>query len=306
MGGVCDVCRQGRVSLFRTIAGVDYFACDACGSIVADRAGLRRGEQDISRKYDESYWQAELSAARERSFGSSLLRIAELFRMARRPLTRVLDVSAGDGSLLTALEVVLPELSEVFHGIEPFPPPEVYRTTHRNYRVGHVHDLDGAFDGGVCIEVIEHLFPDTLAEMIGALAAKSNPGAVYYFNSAQPSFVVERDNAYLDPFERGHVASYSVAGLRALFAGAGFTVQTLPGRDWAFLAEYGPFEVLTTDQMFTRLWYPVEANMAALRGCRLGPMMIAAGLESARCYLEAATAAERTRWALCLQAAQRA
>lgn len=302
MTGLCELCRRGTMSLFRTVDGVDYLACNACESILADRTALDRGGTDLSRKYDDSYWRNEVSAARERSFGSSLLRVAELFRMARIPLRRIVDISAGDGSLLTALDLLLPEISDMFYGIEPFPPPLAFRSSHRNYRVGHVHDLDGTFDGGVCIEVIEHLFPDTLAELLRTLATKSNPGAVYYFNSAQPSFVIERDLGYLDPFGRGHVASYSVEGVRPLFAAAGFTVQTLPGRDWAFLAEYGRYEVETTDQMLTRMWHPIEANMVRLRPCRFGPMFIAAGIESARCYLEAATAVERTRWALSLQA----
>jgi hypothetical protein len=39
------------------------------------------------------------------------------------------------------------------------PAAPAFRAKHPNYRVGFLRDLDGKFDGGVCIEVIEHLPP---------------------------------------------------------------------------------------------------------------------------------------------------
>src|SRR3712207_8666216 len=42
--------------------------------------------------YDEDYWAEELKAARERGYGASLIRLAEVFHYARRPVRRFLDV----------------------------------------------------------------------------------------------------------------------------------------------------------------------------------------------------------------------
>src|SRR3712207_8677462 len=44
-----------------------------------------------------------------------------------------------------------------------------------------------------CIEVIEHLSPAILKEVIKQLAGVAEDGAVFYFNSAQPTFVKNED-----------------------------------------------------------------------------------------------------------------
>lgn len=128
-----------------------------------------------------------------------------MFLLARWPIHAFLDIGAG--YLLDALETLLPELSGMFHAVELFPPPMPHRTNHPNYVIGSVGDLNRNFDAGVCIEVIEHLTPATLAKLVRQLAQRSNPDALYLFNSAQPSFVETQDRGYLDPLKRGHVVS---------------------------------------------------------------------------------------------------
>jgi hypothetical protein len=299
----CDVCRQASISHFADVEGIPYNKCEGCSSIYADESKFYENGSSNSRKYDESYWEFEVESAKERSYGSSLIRVAEVFIMACRPIRGFIDISSGGGALLDALSFLLPEIADVFYGNEPFPPPPPYRSKHKNYYVGYIEEIDRKFDGGVCIEVIEHLFPDTLRALLSRLASRSNEGALYYFNSAQPSFVIERDFGYLDPFERGHVASYSVAGAQQLFAEAGFSVYELPGRDWGFFAEYTPSigrRTETLDSLFNRLWNPQPENLELLKSCKFGNFFLSAGREGARCYLEAATADERTKWALSL------
>jgi len=141
------------------------------------------------------------------------------------------------------------------------------------------------YDAGVCIEVIEHLTPRTLRALVAQLAARSRPGSLYLFNSGQPTFVEQEDPAYLDPHRRGHVVSYSVAGAASIFNPAGFNVIALPGRYWAFLAEYGPLQSIDEDALISRLWHPLPENEAMLRGARFGPLMRSAGIDTARAYL---------------------
>jgi hypothetical protein len=284
----CPLCPTGILQPLRMVDGVAYLHCDGCGSILAERAFMARAMAGEARNYDDSYWAEEMAAVQERNHGASLIRIAEVFHYARRPIRRFLDVSTGAGTLLDAAAELLPEIADTFWGIEPFPPPPQYRARHPQYRIGFLRDLDGRFDGGTCIEVIEHLPPEVLKAMLAELAAVSEPGALWYFNSAQPSFVLRDDPGYLDPHSRGHVASYSVEGLRHVFAAAGFTLHALPGRDWAFLAEYGEHPAQDANALLDRVWTMLPENRHWLDSARFGPLLRAAGQEGARCYLEGA------------------
>ena len=286
----CPLCRTGALRPFRDVEGVPYGRCDGCGSILAECAFLERAMAGEGRRYDDSYWTEEIGAARHRGHGSSLIRLAEVFLYARRPIRRFLDVSCGAGTLLDAAAALLPEIAGTFHGIEPFPPPEEHRARHPNYRVGHLSDLEGRFDGGTCIEVIEHLPPVILEAMLRDLAAVSEPDALWYFNSAQPGFVEATDPGYLDPHRRGHVASYSLAGLAHPFRAAGFTLHALPGRDWAFLAEFGAHPPQDGDALLTRIWTALPENRALLERGAYGALLLAAAVEGGRCYVEAAKA----------------
>jgi hypothetical protein len=259
----------------------------ACGSICVDRDQIERRQQP-QRIYDDSYWGEELSAARERSYGSSINRVAETLLYARIPVRNFLDIGSGPGYLVDALSALLPQFSSSIHGIELFPPPAGLRSSHPNYIVGSVGDLRMTISAGVCIEVIEHLYPETLEQLLQQLATKCEPQALIYFNSAQPQFVDQEDPGYLDPFGRGHIISYSLEGLRPIFRRYGFSVFRMPGRTWGFLAEFHSRETTEPDAeaLLTRVWTADPANIQMLRSNTFGPMLHTAGIEAARCYLE--------------------
>jgi SAM-dependent methyltransferase len=282
----CPVCGAAAAAPFRMVEDVDYFKCRSCGSLFADPAFLDRAARGEAQTYQAAYWEAEMKSARERCYGAGVARVAETLLYCRRPVRRFLDVGAGSGLLLDAMAALLPSATDVFHAVDMFPPPAPYRTTSANFTKGRISDLTGPFDAGICVEVIEHLVPSMLRGLLDELAAVSAPGALYLFNSGQPDFVENEDPGYLDPHKRGHIVSYSVAGARAIFQPAGFNVIGLPGRDWAFLAEYGPPEQVSFDALYTRLWTPDPENLAMLRRDPFGNLLYATGLDSARCYLE--------------------
>ena len=294
---LCPIC-QNQASHRRDVDAVAYFQCLTCETLFAHPDFLAAVDAGAVGNYRVSYWEQELAAARERSFGSGVARMAETLRMARTPVRRALDIGSGPGFLLDALAELVPSLAERVHGVERFPPPPRQRSLSPNYHIGSVSDLEGPFDAGVCIEVIEHLTPTLLADLLGQLAAKSSPGALYFFNSAQPSFVEAVDPGYLDPRGRGHVVAWSLAGARIVFERAGFNVIALPGRDWAFLAEFGPPRSVDADRLSDWLWRPTPENIALVRKDRFGALFETIGLECARCYLESGVAEQRTRWAL--------
>lgn len=301
-GRPCPVCLAGHMAPFRVVEGVGYDRCLACGSIVAEEAFLARVAAGEARRYDEDYWTSELAAARERGYGNSVPRVAELFFYARRPLRRLLDVSAGGGFLLDAITVLLPSFGTQMRAIEPFPPPEPFRTRHPGYQIGFLHEIDGAFDAGTCIEVIEHIAPEALWGMVRDLARVAAPGSVWYFNSAQPESDFVQSGDYLDPHRRGHIASYSLAGLRPMFATAGFALQPLPGRDWAFLAIRDGEEARDAEGVLQWVWNPLPENMAALASEPFGALMRTIGTEAAVAYAMSAIADARAKWALGLEA----
>jgi hypothetical protein len=299
----CLVCLRGPTAFYREVEGVAYFRCEPCGSLFADPDFISKVESGEVVNYRSPYWDSELKAARERNTGASLARVAETIRFCRIPVRRLIDIGTGAGGLLDALSELLPEMSDRFYGIELFPPAPALRSLHRNYRLGTLDGMAETFEAGVCIEVIEHLTPSMLRGLVAQLARRAASGALFLFNSAQPSFVEQHDPGYLDPRGRGHIVSYSVAGATRIFAESGFHLIPLPGRDWAFLAEFSDTPPkLGIDAMFERLWSPNPDNMAMLAGAKYGQLMISMGLESARAYLEHATAHERTLWALALDA----
>jgi hypothetical protein len=297
----CAVCGNAESRPFREVDGIGFHKCAACGSIFADPAFLARVDAGLVGNYHEDYWASEMSAATERCYGSTLVRVAETFYYARKPIRRFIDVGAGSGLLLDALGSLLPSLRGMFYGVELFPPPVENRSTHPNYRIGQLGDLDEKFDAGVCIEVIEHLTPATLRLLGRQLAARSTDGALYYFNSGQPSFVEHEAPGYLDPLKTGHIVAYSIEGLESVFNPLGFNVIALPGRRWACLLEYGPVEAVTCADLFNRIWHPLAENMASLAADPFGDLFRTMGQESARGFLEFATAEERTKWAVSLR-----
>jgi hypothetical protein len=111
-----------------------------------------------------------------------------------------------------------------------------------------------------------------------------------------PDYVINEDRGYLDPLRRGHIVSYSLPGLAHIFEPHGLRVQTLPGKSFAFVAEFLPG---TTNDFEHRIYHPLAENTSLLQESGL---LYQAAFESARAYLyysmhltKAASAPEPTR-----------
>ena len=287
---LCPVCEGGRSHFHAQVDGYAYFRCTACSSLHIDSETLRAIDAGIStRIYDAAYWKEELAAARQRAAGESLVRAGEAILYAQRPVKRFLDVGAGPGFLLDALTKRFPGAAGVFYAVELFPPEE--HSTHPNYLIGNVGDLADRFDAGVCIEVVEHLTPCMLKGLATSLAKISEPKSLWLFNTGMPEFVLEHDPAYLDPKRRGHIVSYGLLGLEHIFAPLGFRISQVPGKNYAWIAEYQAGDDVQSIENRS----PVPENEALLRECGL---LHQAAFESARASLYMEQMLERTRWAL--------
>ncbi len=291
----CPICTTGVSSFFEAIDGFDYMQCTHCGSlhiasdVIAEIDGGRS-----TRLYDEAYWQEELRAARERAAGAGLVRAGEAILYTRREVKRFLDIGTGPGYLLDELARHFPERSDMFYGIELFPPVE--HSLHPNYRVGEVGELDMMFDAGTCVEVIEHLTPRMLVRLVASLAKVSNPGSTWFFNTGMPDYVINEDRAYLDPLHRGHIVSYSPMGLAHIFEPHGFKVRTVPGKSYAFLAEFRPPD--EPGDFSQRIYQPLPENRSLLEQSGL---LYQAAFEAARASYYRSEYLARTQWALSLQ-----
>lgn len=284
----CPVCETGASKFHARIDGYDYFQCTSCSSLYIDCVTLDRIDAGQStRVYDESYWNEELRSARERAGGVSLVRAGEAILYARRPVERFLDVGTGPGYLLDALVHHFPAHPDMFHGVELFPPEE--HSTNPNYRVGDVADLRGTFDAGTCIEVAEHLTPRMLKNVARGLAAISGPGTLWLFNTGMPEYVIEQDPGYLDPLRRGHIVSYGLRGIGHIFEPFGFRISPIPGRSYAWYAEYKPVEAPGFDE---RVYRPLSGNRRLLEESGL---LFQAAFESARAALYMQTAWAQAR-----------
>lgn len=279
----CPVCGAGASKFHARIDGYDYFQCVDCKSLHIDRATLEMIDAGQStRVYDENYWNEELRSARERADGVSLVRAGEAIMYARRPVERFLDIGTGPGYLLDALARHFPTHLDMFYGVELFPPEA--HSTNPNYLVGDVADLRGTFDAGVCIEVAEHLTPGMLKNMARGLAAISKPGTLWLFNTGMPEYVIAQDPGYLDPLRRGHIVSYGLRGIACLFEPFGFRVSSIPGKSYAWYAEFRPVETPGFDE---RVYQPLPENRRLLEESGL---LFQAAFESARAamYMHAA------------------
>ena len=281
--------------MYREIDGHLYYTCAGCDSIHIDPrviVAMDNGSAMVG-EYGEAYWEEERRSALERAAGVSLCRLGEAILYCRRDVHRFLDIGTGPGFLLSKVQELLDPTAQIFHGVEKFPPP--YAVRGANFHEGGIETLQGPFDAGVCIEVLEHLTPRMLESLIKGLAAISAPGSFWLFNTGMPDYVRNEDPAYLDPTRRGHIISYSLAAVTQIFQRHGFRVGALPGKSFAFFAEYKPSEEPSFD---VRIYQPLPHNSALLG--RNG-LLYHAAFETARSYLYAAGYLERTRWALSLQ-----
>ena len=279
---LCPICDSDGLQFYKKIEEFNYYECQHCESLMIDPEVLESIDQGrtITRDYDDNYWKSELAAAKERSFSSSLARVAELYLYASKPINKFVDIGTGPGFLLDALSEFLPVSSSKFFGCELFP-PSVY-SQHPNYFVGSLGDMPHQFDAGVCVEVVEHLTPNMLRKLATDLAAKSTPNSIFLFNTGLPSFVKNHDPGYLDPTIRGHIVSYGIEGLKTIFNPLGFEITQIDGKEWAFLAEYAPTEIYSSTEV--RIWKACPENVRVLQDRIRGNLLWVLGLDTARAY----------------------
>lgn len=280
----CVLCSQDA-PLLRVVDGVDYYECRDCDFIFADPLLIARIDQGLaSREYDEDYWQSELASARQRSFGSSLARLAEAMLYCSIPINRFIDIGTGPGYLLDAVSLHLPSRADVFYGVEKFPPLPEFRSSSPNYLCADLADVDMKFECGLCVEVIEHLTPAMARGLAAAIASVSVPGSLYLFNTGLTDYVRHEDPGYLDPFKRGHVTCWSVKAARRIFEPEGFIVRPLPGKSWAFVIEMPGAKEHMERPLTDRIWTADARNVDILSDTKMGDVMYILGRESARAY----------------------
>ena len=275
----CGVCGE-QAPLWQVVDGLEFSDCPACGSIAMREEDLRLVDAgEFDRKYDRQYWSDELSAAKERSWGASLARASEAMLLCRRQIHRFLDIGCGPGYLLDSLSYFLPSSKDKFFGVERFAPEA--RTSHPGFIDGSVAELPHRYDTGVCIEVIEHLTPTMLRQLVRDLARISLPDSFFIFNTGMSQFVRSECPTYIDPLKRGHIVSWGFAALEQIFREEGFRVHRLGNREWAFAAEYLPDDDLPVS---ARIWEPAKGNRALFDDPVTGTAMFILARESMRAY----------------------
>jgi len=297
----CLVCKSKNAKKYNKVDGVTYFECDICACIFADQNTIINKHQD----YSLDYWKTEISSSRERSYGISLALCAEVFILSSVRIETFLDIGTGPGYFLDAVSILMPNYKELFYGVEKFPPQLNFVSNHQNYITGDlskINLINKKISGGICVEVIEHLYPNDLENLAENLAKISQDGALYIFNSGQPDYVKYEDFKYLDPYIRGHVVSYSIKSLEYIFNKYGFKITSIPGRTWAFIAEYNPMRTLeaTADAFSKLVWLGLDENIKKLQDNGFGPLMHILGVNSLRASVESQVVKERTLWALSL------
>ncbi len=267
----CLVCDSPCV-FFRSVDESNFFLCTGCGLIQLDSGTIERIDAgELTFKYEKEYCGREMIAARERAFGVALARAAEVFFCSRRPIDRFLDIGSGPGLFLDAVSVYLPYISNRFYAIERFSPPG--HTQHSNYRVGRVTDYPSDwFDGGMCIEVFEHLTPRMVDSLLREIAIVSRSEACFLINTGLATYTRDECPEYLDPLRRGHIMSWTVAAVDRLARPHGLIASTIPGRNWCFLLEKAD---TPRPSISDRLAQPLRENMAALNQPEMGASPIA-------------------------------
>ena len=288
---VCPVCSVGNSTHYGDIDGFAYYQCDSCQSLCIDPSILSSIDEGRTlRPSDEGYWKMESDSARMRASGESLTRAGEAILYARRPVHRFLDVGAGGGFLLDELIRLYPEEKTLFHAVELYPSPQ--HSVHENFKIGSVATLEGKFDAGVCIEVLELLTPKNLESLVSDLSRVSEIDSLWLFNTDMPDFVIRGKNpGDLAPLSRGHIMAYSLKGLSPIFEKYGVKIQECPGKSFSFIVEFRPSVELPFEQRFT---LPLEYNKRLLTKSGL---LYQASFESARSYFYFHEFLERTKWA---------
>ena len=300
-GGQCPVC-SATSNHYAIVEGFDYFECSGCGIIHIDPAVIADIDNGRElRSYDGNYWQSELIAARERGRSAGIARLTEAIYLCQRPVEQVIDIGAGAGCLLDEMTRLLPKKSNRIWGIELFPPPAEWRTHSPQYVQGTIATLaDKTFDAGLCMEVVEHLTPSMVHNLLKELADRSNEHACFVFNTGLVGFVKKENPGYLDPVGRGHIVSWTVEAFNVLGRQFGLQALPLPGREWAFLVEKATMELPNIEY---RLFHPLPENLAFLGDGEPGASLLSTlAQDSVARFFYYDQYHERTGWALRLKA----
>jgi hypothetical protein len=286
MNQVCPCCNTSIIKLFVQKDSYDYYQCRACESIFIAPEILAEIDNGLNLvTYDESYWNAELASSLDRSYGIALARMSEVFYYARTKINKFIDIGTGPGYFLDSVKKYLPDHANVFYGIEKFPPSDLHqRTNHPNYFVGDMDLFENEkFDAGMCIEVIEHITPTMLKDLLKNLSLKCNNNALFLFNTGMPEYVTKENMNYIDPCKRGHIVSYSLKAIDHLATPFGFKAYAIKGKTWAFILEYNPTHNVKMD-MVDRIWTAVPENLQTLTDKNMGSVIKLLGLETSRAY----------------------
>jgi 2-polyprenyl-3-methyl-5-hydroxy-6-metoxy-1,4-benzoquinol methylase len=178
----------------------------------------------------------------------------------------VLDVGFGRGEFLELLR----DLGIDAMGIEPVPAlVEAARTRGLRAEVGsafeYLGDLDdGALGGLVMIQVIEHLAPQHVIDVVRLASAKVRPGGRVVVETVNPTSLYTYAHAFwVDP---DHVRPVHPAFLRFLFAEAGFATVEFVER--SPVPEDESLELLPgDDELVKRL----NVNFERINGLLFGP-----------------------------------
>jgi hypothetical protein len=122
-----------------------------------------------------------------------------------------------------------------------------------------------------------------ITSLFADLAAKSHPNSLYIFNTGLPPYIKNEDPGYLDPLVRGHIMGWSLKGLQILAQPLGFKILPIPGKTWAFLAEYRPTHNFN-GALPDRIWTALPENVKVLKDKQTGDLMYVLGMDTARAY----------------------
>jgi hypothetical protein len=280
----CPVCYNENSNFFIKVIEHSYYLCSNCNVIFISPEVLDKMDNGYSIvDYKGEYWNEELRAAKERSWGNALARVAEVFLYARLPIKKFIDIGSGPGYILDAISHQLPSSSDIFYACELFPPAEEYCTKNKNFIRGNFKSTNFSFDAGSCIEVIEHLTPAMVKQIFSDMALKSEINSIYIFNTGLVDYIKNEDIGYLDPYVRGHVMGWSIKALQILAQPFGFQIYPIPGKTWAFIAEYRPDHNFKNN-IVDRIWHVVPENKSILSDSKTGNLMYVLGLETVRAY----------------------
>ena len=271
----CQICKSSKhINWFDE----EFLECKQCDFIFWSKDNSE--EVSTSTSYGENYWNAELASAHDRAWGVSVARAAEVVLLAKIPIKKFLDIGTGSGDFLDAMNYFLPNKDIVFVGIEKYPPRKEFQSENKGYKQGWLDLLEeNDFDGGIRIEVLEHLTVNQVEGLFDLLAQKSKDNSIFMFNTGLTDYVKDEDPGYLDPLIRGHVSIWSVKAIAKLVSRFGWQIYKIPNRKWAFLAEKSDFR---DEDFISRIWNPLPQNLSALEGVEQSNLLHILGRDGLR------------------------